>query len=596
MALNKTQQFRIRIVAAAVAIAFIATLGRLYQIQCLQHEKFVNLAASQHHTRITIPVRRGTIADVNGNPLAISLPVQSLYADPELVENKSVVAYDLAPILKMQPQDVFMRLIRGKRFSWIKRKLTQEEYEQVAALKVKGLGFRREYRRAYPQNSMLGQVIGFVGIDDEGLSGLENYLEPALTGEPGYRIARRDASGTSFSAPELETVPGLDGHDIFLTIDTTIQLMVEEELRKTAAEWRAQRASAVMMDTATGDILALANCPEFNPNMLGRLSAAELRRLNRNSAVIDVFEPGSIFKAFTMSAAIQERVIKADTIIDCEAGVASINGRRLRDTRPHGKIPASQVIICSSNIGMAKIAAELGKQNLYEYVTLFGFGSRTGLPVAGEPAGIFAAPQRWSKYTISSVPMGQEVAVTPVQMVAGYSAIANNGMLMRPRLISKVVDPNTGVVVARSQPKAVRQIVSPATARIVTDMLVQVVEHENGTGRRVRLDGYCIAGKTGTAQKSLPGTRGYSSTDYISSFIAFAPAYQPRVCVLVVIDTPRGYSHYGGTVAAPPVREILRRTLAYLNVPPELNLANSDLTQTSMKPDSTRPDRNGGEL
>jgi len=649
MALNTTQTMRARLVAGGVVLAFGAVICNLYRVQCLQHEKFTRLAREQHFTRMDIPVRRGRIFDRNGDPLAISLPVHSLYADPGIIEHKSPLAWKLAPILGTEPQHVFAKLIRPprfvwikrklapqeaesvkrlgikglgfrredgalslfadppavehkstvaarlapilgmqaeavfkrlnsqRRFMWVKRKLTSEEYAAVRALKIRGLGFRREYQRMYPHGLLLGQTIGFCGIDDNGLAGLELTCEPWLAGRPGYCVTQRDAAGRRIAASKLERKPASNGLDVTLTIDVNIQRIAEEELDKACEQWSPDSGVAVVMDPATGDILALANWPFFDPGTIGELAADDIRRLSHNSAVLDVYEPGSTFKPFVVCAALEEKLVTPRTVFDCENGSAVLNGRRLRDDHPHGRLSVAGIITYSSNIGIGKIAMKLGEQRLYDYVRAFGFGTRTGLPVKSEPAGLLNPPWQenprrrlWSKYTITSIPMGQEVAVTAVQLAAGYSAIAAGGRLMKPRLISYVSDPDTGKRVREFPPQLVRQVVSPATARTVTEMLVSVVEDPKGTGRRAKLDAYRVAGKTGTAQKSLPGQRGYSSEHYVSSFVAYAPAFEPRVCVLVKLDTPRGRSHYGGTVAAPAVREIIRRTLAYMDVPPRL--------------------------
>ena len=580
MALNDTQKLRMHLVAGIVVLAFVAVLGRLYQIQCLDHKKYEKIAASQHYAKIPIPARRGRILDSRGTALAICLPADSLFADPPEVEQKGEAAWKLAPLLGLEPQEIFLKLIRESRFSWIKRTLPPEEADAVRKLRIRGLGFCREYRRGYPHASLMGQTIGFVGTGDvtdpvgikgvagvKGLAGLELTMQQYLAGVNGYRVAQRDAAGTSIASPDLKEIPAVNGLDVTLTIDANIQRIAEEEVLKTSRDWKPIGAVAVVMDPNTGDILALVNWPYFDPNTFATLKPDKLQKLSKNSAVLDTYEPGSTFKPFTMCGALEENVLNPNTVIDCESGVAIINRRRLRDTQAHHALTARQVMERSSNIGMAKIGLLLGPARLHQYISAFGFGTRAGLPIAGEEPGRLAPVAKWSGYTISSIPMGQEVAVTAVQLTAGYSAIAAGGKLMKPRLVKKVTNPDTGEVVTDFPPVMVRQVVSTATARAVTDMLVGVVEDAHGTGRRAQLDGYRVAGKTGTAQKAIGGV--YSSTDYISSFVAFAPAYNPRICVLVKIDTPRGHSHYGGTVAAPAVREIIRRTLAYMDVPPD---------------------------
>ena len=588
MALNETQKLRMNLVAGAIGVAFLAVLGRLYQIQCLDHRTYENLARKQHLTRIPIPVHRGTIFDSSGSALAICLPVDSVYADPAGVKEKSKAAWKLAPVLGMQPQDVFGELIHDSRFVWLKRRMALDERPKIDRLRIKGIGFIREFRRGYPQGTLLGHTLGFVGIDNNGLEGLELTLDKFLSGEPGYDIAQRDAAGTPISMPELKRNPGVNGLDVHLTIDGNVQRIAEEELKKAGDEWRPIGGVAVVMNPQNGDILALANWPPFNPNSFADMSPEELKKLSHNSAVLDAYEPGSTFKPITVSGALDDNIVNENTLFDCEDGTAVLlGGRRLRDTHGYGVQPMSQVVIRSSNIGMGKLGMMVGKANLYRYVRSFGFGRSTGLPLQGESPGLFNPPSRWSKYTITSVPMGQEVSVTAVQIVAGFSAIANGGNLMKPRLIKKVVNPDANEVVAEFGPEVVRRVISEQTARRVTAILVGVVEDEHGTGRRAQIPGYAVAGKTGTAQKALESARGYSDSDYTSSFVGYAPAGNPRVCVLVKIDTPRaGSSHYGGTVAAPPVREIIRRTLAYMGVPPDPSrVAKTDSTESGSSGD-----------
>lgn len=570
MALNETQKKRMSIVAGGLILAFAAALFRLYQLQCLEHEKYEKLASQQHLTRIPIPVRRGTILDTRGNPLAISLPVNSAYADPQIIRNKYLTAEALAPALKIDRMDIFAKLLAGRRFAWLKRKLDPAEEAAIQRLKLKGIAFRREYRRAYPHQHALGQVLGFVGLDDNGLAGLEVWFDKELTGQPGYEIAKRDAAGTPMADPSLEGLPGSNGLAIMLTIDGNIQHVAEEELAKACEKHRPDSGVALVVEPATGEILAMANWPSFDPNTYTKLSPEHLAKLEHNSAVLDVYEPGSTFKPFTVCAALEEKVVTEGTVFDCENGHAVLYRRTLRDAHGHGRLTVAEIITFSSNIGMAKVGIACGPERVHRFVRAFGFATAAGLPIKGEPSGMITPLPQWTTYTITSVPMGQEVAVTAVQMASAYSAIAMGGKLMKPHLVRKIANPDTGEVIKDYPPEQVRQVVSTETARKLTEMMVNVVDV--GTGRMAQIEGYRIAGKTGTAQKPLPNRRGYSSDAYSSSFVGYAPAFQPRICVLVKLDTPRAGSHYGGVVAAPAAREIIRRTLAYLHVPPEAEL------------------------
>lgn len=519
--------------------------------------------------------RRGTVTDARGRPVAVSVAVESCAIDPLLLRNAGRDVHDvlgqLDAILQFTPAETRALIQRAhrenSRFVWIRRHLDEEQASAIRDLKLPGVLLQQEYKRRYPFGTLGAHLIGFTDIDGKGREGIEALCNAVLSGDNATRTIMRDAIGRSLAvdgSPWQSDTPPLD---VELTFDASLQTIAEEELAKTLKEFRATQGTAVVMDPCTGDVLALVSLPHFDPN-----HPADSPAENRfNFAIGGTYEPGSIFKTPVTAAALESRVVTPETTFYCEnkAWRMPENGRILRDTHPHGTLTVSMILAKSSNIGMAKKAAKMGPKTLHDHLAAFGFGQRTGQPLPGEVTGTLRPVSRWTSYSMGSIPMGQEVAVTPIQIVTAYSALANGGMLLRPRLIRRIHDGN-GHESYDVPITPVRRVVRPDVAQAVLGMLEKAVDE--GTGRRVRMDEYRIGGKTGTAQmmanaqERAAGHRGYSPNRYVSSFVGVVPIENPRLVILVSIWEPQG-AYYGGTVAGPAVREIARRSLRYLKVP-----------------------------
>jgi len=510
---------------------------------------------------IQLDPKRGVIFDRHLNQMAMNLNVGSIYAAPDEIDDEEKIIKTLAPLLKME-EGVIADKIKDKdrSFVWLKRKINYDEAKRIKDLGLRGVGIRKETKRFYPNNWLAGHVIGFVGIDDIGLEGLEDAYDGYLRGTPGWSWTVRDAKLRKIISKESRLIAPSDGYDIVLTIDQFIQHIAEKELDYVYKKYKAKSATCIVMDPATGDILALANRPTFNPNDF-QASSADSRR---NRAVTDIFEPGSVFKIVTASAALEEEKVKMDDVFFCEEGAYKVRSHTLHDHRPHGELSFKDVIIVSSNIGTVKVAQLLGKNKLYQFIKAYGFGEESDSGLPGEVRGIIRAPGKWSGISIAAVPIGQEVAVTPLQLTAAFSAIANNGVLMNPRITKEIRDKEGGLV-ERHKPVRVRRVISESTASLMKEILQGVVDR--GTGRNASMPEYTACGKTGTAQKIEPNGR-YSHSKYIASFAGFAPAADPKIVVLVSVDEPRPV-YYGGTVAAPAFKKITEGVLRYLKVAPD---------------------------
>lgn len=519
--------------------------------------------------------RRGTITDARGRPVAVSVAVESCALDPLLIRNAGVDVNDvlgkLDAILQFSPTEARALIQRanrdGNRFVWIRRHLDTEQASAIRALNLPGVLLQQEYKRRYPFATLGAHLIGFTDIDGRGREGIEALCNAVLSGENLTRSVMRDAIGRSLAvdgSPWTSDTPPLT---VELSFDASLQTIAEEELTKTLEEFRATQGTAVVMDPCSGDILALVSLPHFDPNR-----PADVPAENRfNFAIGGIYEPGSIFKTLVTAAALDAKVVTPQTTFHCEnkAWRMPQNGRILRDTHPHGTLSVAMILAKSSNIGMAKMAERMGPKKLRDSLAAFGFGERTGQPLPGEVTGTLHPLNRWTSYSMGSVPMGQEVAVTPIQIVTAYSAIANGGMILRPRLIRRIHDGEGGE--SYDVPVTpVRRVVRPDVAETVLGILEKAVDE--GTGRRVQMDEYRIGGKTGTAQmmanaqERAAGHRGYSPNRYVSSFVGVVPIENPRLVILVSVWEPKG-AYYGGTVAGPAVRNIARRSLRYMNVP-----------------------------
>jgi len=536
-------------------------LIRVLYLQLAKAYNFILLAKKQHTAIIEFQPTRGTIYDRNMRPLAVSVNLDSIFANAREIENKKAVAKKLASITGQSEQFIYGRINRDKGFVWIKRKLSPAEVEKVKALKIKGIEFFRESKRVYPNNSLASQIVGYAGTDNKGLEGLELKYDSCLKGTPGYKATFRDARRREIASFEYEYYPSVDGLNLVLTIDDIIQHIAERELDWAVKQFHPIGACIIVMDPKTGDILAMSNRPTYDLNYFQRAGADS----RRNRAVTDMYEPGSIFKIVTASAALEEKAVGLNDRFFCENGAWNHGGGKiLHDHKPHGWLTFRQVIEKSSNIGTVKVALKLGGNDLYAYIKKFGFGDMTGIELPGEVGGFVRPVSRWSGTSMYAIPMGQEVSVSPLQMACAMSVIANGGKLMKPRVIRSIQDKH-GEMIEEFEPAVVREVISPGTSATMRDILSGVVA--DGTGQLAKVEGYNVAGKTGTSQKVEPnGT--YSHTKFIASFVGFAPAKDPKIVVVVMLDQPHPF-YYGGVVAAPVFSRVVKDTLRYLEIRPQ---------------------------
>ncbi len=554
---EKWARVRIIMVAGLFAFCFLAVSGRSFYLQVLQHDQLVKLAERQHHRTIPIIPARGGIFDRDGAPLAVSLDMDSLYAEPRRIDDPATTAATLAPLLQLPQQELLKKLDSDRSFAWVARQMAPETAEKIKKLKLKGIGFVKESKRFYPNFEIASHVLGFTGLDPEGLEGIERRYDSTILGKTGYLLTERDALGRDVSVKNAVVQDAAPGKNLYLTLDKNIQYFAEKELAKAVTGSGAKGGMALVMDPWTGKILAMANYPTFNPNSFRQYPTLNLR----NRCVADSFEPGSTFKIFLMSAAMEEKIVRPQDGINCENGRYSFGGRIIRDDHPHGRVSVAEVLKYSSNIGSAKIGLKLGDDRLYRYLKAFGFGDKSGIDLPGESTGGLRPVSRWYGSDLATISFGQGVSASAIQLATAVSAVANGGLLMKPYLVERITDAS-GQEVQHIQPQTVRRVISAQTAATVTQMMEGVVQ-KGGTGTNAAVEGFRVAGKTGTAQKVDPISKGYSATKRTASFIGFVPADKPLLTILVVVDEPTT-SPYGGVVAAPAFREIAANTLCYL--------------------------------
>ncbi|MEA3489138.1 MAG: penicillin-binding protein 2 [Candidatus Omnitrophota bacterium] len=537
-------------------IAFLtALLVRLFYLQVLRFHNFSEMASEQHNQVRRIEPRRGTIFDRNMEPLAINLDTPSVYCDPREVRDKERAAELLSRVLNMDSRVLSERLKRDKAFIWVKRKVSVSEEEEVRKLGIKGVYLVNESKRNYSSESMASHVIGFAGIDNEGLEGIELMFDADLRGQPGWRRLLRDARMRTVLYNERESIPPQNGCNLVLTIDSVIQYIVEDELERMVKKYHASGASAIVMDPSTGKILAMANYPDHDLNSYRDTP----RELIKNAAISSVYEPGSVFKIVTASAALDEKAVELDDTIHCGNGEYRSGGRILHDYHGYGKLSFLEVIAKSSNIGTVKVAQELGSEKVYEYIRKFGFGEKTGIDLPGEISGLSRPPGIWSRSDITTIPIGQGIAVTPIQLACAVSVISNGGYLMRPYIVDRITSWD-GRVLRTFEPLARRRVLSGETCGKMKDIMRNVVTI--GTGRRARSRFYDTCGKTGTAQMVNP-EGGYYPDKYHATFIGFAPMEEPAISVVVTAHDPHPV-YFGGSVAGPTFRKIVERSLQYM--------------------------------
>jgi cell division protein FtsI (penicillin-binding protein 3) len=561
MTATTIQRTRLRagIVAALFVTALVVISGQAIRLHVFKGAWLSERAAQEYERAMVVQGKRGAIRDRNGNPLAVSIDSPSIAAYPRRVGDREKTAAGLAKVLGQPTDRIYEKLNPKRSFVWIKRQATPRQADGVAALKLAGIDFIPEHTRVYPGKSLAAQLVGFSGIDGHGLEGLEFFFEASLKGSEKEITVREDALGRRFEGVGIPADLG-EGNSVRLTIDRNIQHITQKALETAVTEFDAASGMAVVMAPSSGEVLALAHYPFFNPNRYGHYK----RELWRNRAVTDAFEPGSTMKMFSAAAAIDSGICSSSTIFYCENGEYRIGRNIIHDTKSHGWLSLQQIVKYSSNIGAVKMAEKLGAQQLFAYLTAFGFGQRSGITCPGETPGSLSSFNTWSVIDTGAISFGQGVSVSAIQLITAASAIANGGVLMKPLLVKAIVDRH-GQTVTQCAPQRVRRVISPQTAATMRRILKSVIT-EGGTGVNAALQGYTVCGKTGTAQK-IDDSGTYAKGKYLSSFLGFAPADQPELAILVIVDEPRK-KDYGGIVAAPAFRQIALDTLSYLNIPP----------------------------
>jgi cell division protein FtsI (penicillin-binding protein 3) len=575
---------RIGLLAALFAAGFAAVAARVFHLQVLDRDALVGDMVEQYRRQLVLKPRRGAITDRSGVLLAGSADAQSVYADPLVLakeKGSDAALAKVARILDLDRATLRRRLAKGSRFVWLARRISPQDAAAVERVlkdaRLRGIALVHETRRYYPKGELASQLLGVVGDDGNGLEGVELALEEVLTGA-GVRVASlRDGAGRTVLAGAPSVAREREGARVELTIDQGLQLATERALARVAAGARAASGIAIALDPKSGEVLALAGWPAFNPNA-GRRSAEM-----RNRAVADGFEPGSTMKTFTVAGALERGVLQPLDPIDCGNGRLAVGAHVIRDHDPLGWVGAAKVLAASSNVGAARIGARLGKEGLHETLLAFGFGERTGIGLPGEVRGQLPLPR--SEIGLATQSFGQGLTASALQVTSAMAAIANGGVLVRPTVVRRVLDPTTGEVLEEARPEPIRQVVSAATAALVSRWLVGTIEDEKGTGRRARLDGWRAAGKTGTAQKADPVSGGYAADRHFSSFVGFAPQEAPRIVIGVFVDEPKG-AIYGGEVAAPAFREIAEYALKMLGVPPSAPALAAALAATPATPEA----------
>jgi len=557
---------RALLVAAFIGFWMLIVVARLVHLQFSQHEMLADRAKQQQQNALETNAPRGELLDRQGKQLARSVNTVSLFLDPEGLDAASLecTASELSRNLGFNYPDLLKDFrdaqAKNKRFVWIARRLEAEQAEKVTSLGLPGLHYELEPKRYYPNGQLAAHVLGYVGLDGKGLGGVEQFYNSKISGEDGRLFLERDAKGDAYESYEIASKPG---QTVVLTIDQTIQHYAEQALSGAIQRSRAKSGTVIVLDPKSGEILALANAPTFDPNNV----AATKAETRSNWALQNIYEPGSTFKVVAFSAALEKNLVKPEDRIDCQMGAITVAGRVVHDHHPFGSLTIAEALEKSSNVAAIKLGLRVGDATMYDYIRRFGFGSKTGIELPGETVGIVRKVERWQPSSIGSIAIGQEVGVTPVQMVAAFGALANNGVRIAPHLIREVRNAE-GAVVYRAQPEQ-RRVVSQQTATALRGMLEGVTL--TGTAKKAQLDGYSAAGKTGTAQKIDPRTKAYSSTKFVGSFVGFAPLSDPRVVIIVVIDEPAG-AYHGGDVAAPVFREVAELILPGLNVEPDIEV------------------------
>ena len=560
---KKKYTIRAGLVCAAFIVWLVVIGARAGYLQLYRGAWLSTKAAGQYEQELTLLGKRGTIYDARNQAMAVSIETTSLAAYPGKLVDKARAAADLAKVLHLSRKDLLKKFSTDRSFVWIKRQATPKETAAVRKLNIKGVDFLPEHSRFYPNTALAAQVLGFTGIDGHGLEGIEFYYDNQLKGDPNTVTVLMDARGRGFEAERWSNLQQA-GNNLVLTLDSHIQFMAEQALGDAVSRHKARSGMAIVMAPQTGAILAMAHYPLFNPNNFRKYD----RSAWRNRAITDPFEPGSTLKIFSAASALESGSSGPNTIFYCENGSYLIGRHTISDTKPYAWLSLQQIIKYSSNIGAVKVVEKLGPAAFYGHLFAFGFGQRTDIDAPGESAGSLSNYRRWTAVDTGAISFGQGISVTALQLITAAAALANDGVLMKPYLLQAVTDPN-GRPVRTTEPTVVRQVVSAQTARTMRRIMRSVVT-EGGTGVQADLEGYAVCGKTGTAQKiDLNGT--YAKDRFVSSFLGFAPSEHPALAVLVVVDEPRDVT-YGGLVAAPVFKQIVKEALGYLNIAPSDSL------------------------
>ena len=562
---KKWIRFRIHLVAVFFMTGLATVFARAYQLQVLEKDYLKDIADNGITGITKLPPERGIIYDRDGNELALSIQVGSIFANPKSVKNREETERRLSEILKMKKQEIREILNDKRSFVWIQRRIPSTLASRVKAAGLEGIGVTTESRRYYPGKEIAAHLIGFSGTDNQGLEGLEQKYDSFLRGPQQDLVRMHDARGRSF---DMKTpIPsGQAMHNLVLTIDKEIQYKAQQALAAAVRDSGAKSGQCLVVDPETGEILAMAVVPEFNPNIFSKYGAEYWR----NRAVTDCFEPGSTIKAFLVSACLEKGVVTPNTMFDCENGKYEIGGKIVHDTHEYEKLSVADIVIHSSNIGAIKLGEKLGHEAFVSYLRKFGFGEKTGIDISGERSGFIRDSKDSKKIGKATLCFGQGMTTTSLQLAMAMAAIANGGKLMQPYVVKKIID-GTGNTVMENTPKVVRRVITEKTARKVTAILENVTSAD-GTAPKAAISGFRVAGKTGTSQKVDEKTKRYSKTKYVASFVGFAPVEKPRVVLMIAIDEPRGL-YYGGIVAGPVFKEVGLWTLNHLGVSPEAELA-----------------------
>jgi cell division protein FtsI (penicillin-binding protein 3) len=563
---------KILIIGTLILILFAVVSVKALNLQVLSRERAVNLAKKQHQKSYTLLPKRGMIYDINKKELAINIDTQSIYVNAKDIKDPEVFSKKLSEYLNLPQKAILDKINTRKSFVWIKRLVEPNIIAKIKSDNFPDLGFIEEPKRVYPNGTLVGQVLGFTNIDSKGIEGIEFKYDELLTGKPGRINVKKDARGRKIMSTPYFLEPSISGYDLVLTIDSQIQHIVQKELKEGVEKAKADRGMALLMNSETGAILALASYPFFDPNSYKDFNS----ETRRNLPIWFSFEPGSTMKVFILASAMEEDKVNPDTKFDCENGRRKVGPAIIRDVHPYGVLTVAQILEKSSNICASKIGETLGRDKLYDRLSSFGFGRQTGIDLSGESSGMMTKSNRWGPVELATISFGQGIAVTSIQIATALSAIANGGYLVKPYIVEQLISPD-GKVVTKNKPEVLGKVISYDTAENITQMMEKVVE--SGTGKKAAISGYKVAGKTGTAQVPNPATGGYYGNRYMSSFIGFGPTDDPKVTLVVIVENPKNGS-YGGTVAAPIFKGIVEKVLFYLGVPPR-----TEFVGTKVMPD-----------